>query len=57
MKKSHKRVYEWLKENQESFMWGFVPFHKVPFIVQQRTVNQMQNLGLIKTNGEYVKAV
>lgn len=57
MKKSHKRVYEWLKENQESFTWGFVPFYKIPFIVQQRTISQMQAEELIEVNGEYVKAV
>jgi len=57
MKKSHKRVYDWLKENQESFTWGFVPFYRIPFVVQRRTISQMQDEGLIDVNEGYVKAV
>jgi len=57
MKKSHKRVYDWLKENQESFTWGFVPFYMIPFVVQRRTISQMQDEGLIDVNDGYVKAV
>jgi len=57
MKKSQKRLLDWLKHNEWSFQDGWVPMSAIPFTVQRRTIDSMKELGLIETESNFVKAV
>lgn len=57
MKKSQKRLLNWLKKNEWSFHGGWVPIAAIPFIVQRITIESMEEMGLIETESNFVKAV